>query len=79
MRVVKDGTLKLRGLKGQTVTVLAYSDVAEGVTLRGMKYPLNDYTLTNGEPLGVSNVALDDECSIEVRKGTLLVLEAGWQ
>lgn len=79
MHVLKDGALTLRGLKGQTVSVLAYSDVAEGVTLRGMKYPLEDHTLTNGEPLGVSNVALADECEIIVRRGTLIVLEAGWQ
>lgn len=78
MHVLKDGTLRLEGLKGQTVSILSYSEVSTGVTLEGMKYPLHDGTLTNSFPIGVSNVAEADVCSVCVKQGILLVFEAGW-
>lgn len=77
VHVLKDGRLVLRGLKGQTLSVLSYTDEAQGVTLMGMKYPLNDYTMTSAFPIGVSNIVQADECSVTVRRGVLLVIEEG--
>ena len=42
MHVIKDCRLELRGLKGQTLSVLSYTDESQGVTLSGMKYPLEN-------------------------------------
>ena len=77
VHVIRDRTLTLHGLRGQTLSVLSYTDEARGVTLRGMKYPLDDYTMSSAFPIGVSNVVESDECSITVREGILLVIEAG--
>lgn len=77
MHVIKDCKLELRGLKGQTISVLSYTDESRGVTLTGMKYPLKDGTLTNEFPIGQSNVVKEDLCSVEVKQGVLLVIEAG--
>lgn len=77
MHVIKDCRLELHGLKGQTLSVLSYTDEARGVTLSGMKYPLENGTLTNAFPIGQSNVVEKDVCSVEVKQGVLLVIEAG--
>ena len=71
---VRDGRLTLRLAAGRTVSVFAFGDKAEGVTLRGMKYPLCGATLSNTFPIGVSNVVQSDEASVEVERGTLLVV-----
>ena len=77
VHVLRDGSLTLRGLKGQTLSVLSYTDEAQGVTLTGMKYPAKDYTMTSAFPIGVSNVVQSDECSVTVKRGVLLVIEEG--
>lgn len=47
---------------------------AEGVSLRGLKYPLTDAKLTSGFPLGVSNHFLGEQAEITVKTGSLLAL-----
>ena len=64
------GTLRLQG--SGTVSVFAYGGPAQGVTIRGLQYPLENAALQDGTPLGVSNV-LDGEGTITLEHGTLLV------
>lgn len=45
---------------------------AKGVTIRGLKYPLENYTLTNDYPIGISNEFIGEESSIEVEDGELV-------
>lgn len=61
--------------KGTTVSIFCHGDKAEGVTLRGLKYPLSDYPLTCHHPLGVSNEHTDEPAQITVQNGTLLILQ----
>ncbi|OUQ58861.1 thiamine diphosphokinase [Tyzzerella sp. An114] len=68
--------LKLKGDKGETVSVLPFMGDAFGVTLKGFEYPLNDATMKCGESLGVSNVVVDDEAFVEVKEGCLAVMKA---
>ena len=49
---------------------------AQGVTLKGLKYPLTDAVLTCDYPLGVSNEFADTHAEISVGKGTLIII---WQ
>lgn len=59
---------------GTTVSILAYTDVAEGVTLTGFQYPLDDETLAHYlAGYGVSNVTMSKTVTIDVRQGTLLI------
>ena len=71
---VTDGTLTLTGRRGETVSVFAWTDQAEGVTLRGLKYPLENATLTNNFALGVSNSFVQETAEITVARGTLIVM-----
>ena len=57
-----------------TVSVFCLGEAAEGVTLTGLHYPLEDGSLTAYFPLGVSNHFTGKEAQISVKSGTLLVM-----
>ena len=67
------GRLVLPARLAGMVSVFCHSDRAEGVTIQGLKYTLQDAELTNGFPLGVSNEFVGERAEISVKKGTLLV------
>ena len=71
---VTDGAITLTGGRGETVSVFAWTEIAEGVTLRGLKYPLENASLTNTFALGVSNSFAEETAEISVARGTLLVM-----
>lgn len=54
--------------------IISYGDFAELVTLRGVKYPLEDYFLTNDTSLGVSNEIIADVAEISFTSGKLLII-----
>lgn len=56
------------------VSVFSMSEVSKGVTLKGLMYCLDNATLSNDFPLGVSNeFIIDEEAEITVEDGTLLI------
>ena len=60
---------------GTTVSIFCHGDRAEGVSIRGLYYPLDGYTLTSDHPLGVSNQHTQEEAEISVQNGTLLMIQ----
>ena len=70
--VIKNDTLELTAGEG-TVSVFCLGETAKGVTLRGLKYNLENGTLTPGFPLGVSNHLIGTPASITVTNGSLLI------
>ena len=68
-------TGEVDGHVGDYISVFAFGGVAEGVTLRGLEYPLDGYTLTPDFPLGVSNKFESDKATITVKHGALLVMK----
>jgi thiamine pyrophosphokinase len=57
-----------------TVSVFSLTDTSDGVTLKGLKYPLTDARLSARVPLGVSNSAFGTPAEISVKCGALYVL-----
>ena len=57
-----------------TVSVFCACDKAEGVTIKNLKYTLQDSTLSNLTPLGVSNSFIGKEGKISVKKGILMLV-----
>ncbi len=55
-------------------SALALSDTAEGVTERGFKYVVEDVTLNNCTPTGLSNEFVGAPADISVRNGVLLLI-----
>ncbi len=72
--VVKDGGICFDAAARGIVSVFCMGADATGVTLRGLKYPLENGTLTAGFPLGVSNHFTGKPSEISVKQGSLLVL-----
>lgn len=68
-------TLPLRQ-KHCLVSVFCHGAKAEGVTLRGLMYPLDCHTLTCDYPLGVSNQIVDESSPavITVESGTVYII-----
>ncbi len=71
--VIRNETLAFPAADG-LISVFCSGADATGVTLRGLKYPLNNATLTAAMPLGVSNRFQLTPASVTVRDGYLLVL-----
>ena len=72
--VIRDGGVYFPGQPEGTVSVFCMGEDASGVTLEGLKYPLEDGTLTSGFPLGASNRFLGRQARICVKKGSLLLI-----
>lgn len=70
---VTDGSICMTTSDGY-ISVFAYSDKAEGVSLKGLKYELHDATLTSLFPLGISNEIKGASCEVSVKHGTLLIV-----
>lgn len=56
------------------ISVFSLSDKSHGVTETGLKYPLHNYTMTNGFPIGTSNEFTGQRAEISVQDGTLLLV-----
>lgn len=56
------------------ISVFSYSDISEGVSLEGLKYPLDNVILKNTFALGVSNEFTGRESRVTVDNGTLLIM-----
>lgn len=69
-------TIKKSEQYGRYVSLLPFSEQVTGVTLRGFKYPLTDHVLKGFNTLGVSNEIVDEEATITLEEGQLLVIES---
>ncbi len=73
--VIRDGqSIEFDESQSGTVSVFCLSDTAQGVYESGLSYSLEDATLTNAYPLGVSNRFVGEESRISVRHGILAVM-----
>ena len=77
-----DGVAVTALLAGQTATftprrgilsVFAHGGACRGVTLSGVKYPLDGACLSPSVPLGISNEFVGKDASVSLTDGTLLV------
>jgi len=55
------------------ISVFTIGEAAKGVTLNGLKYPLNNYTMTDNNPIGVSNEFTGKPATVSVKTGTVLI------
>ncbi len=65
----------LEGQAGDTVSLLPLASAAHGVTTKGLRYPLDNATLSYERARGVSNVLLDPPGHVSLREGLLLVVQ----
>lgn len=58
------------------ISLIPLTTYANGVTLRGFKYPLLDATLEIGDSIGVSNEQIEDKASIDLQEGILILIKS---
>lgn len=56
------------------ISVFSMGEKCVGVSEKGLKYTLKNYTITNDFPIGVSNEFIGVESEISVENGTLLIV-----
>lgn len=66
----------LPGHAGDLVSLLPLGPGVEGVTTRGLAYPLVDEPLPEGRARGLSNVRSAPDAAVSVRRGLLLIVES---
>lgn len=70
--VIKNEEIRFKkGLEGY-LSLFALTEEACGVTIRGMKYPLENAVVTNDFPIGISNEFIGEEAVIAVEDGSLM-------
>jgi len=76
---IKNGTIDLIPnpdviKNNNIISIFSHGEKADGITLKGLKYPLNNASLTNGYPIGVSNELTGDIVTISVKSGILIII-----
>ncbi len=61
---------------GKYVSFLPFTDEVEGITLKGFKYPVNNFMLKKGPSRGVSNEIQDEVGRVSLTKGILLMIQS---
>lgn len=61
---------------GGFVSLLPYAGEVKGVTLKGFKYPLENYTMESFSSLGISNEIVEHQAEILLKDGILVVIES---
>ena len=70
--VMRNEEVKLRANLEGYFSLFCLGKEAKGVTIKGLKYELEDYTMTNAFPIGVSNEFIGKEVTVSVKDGELV-------
>lgn len=73
---ITNNKIKIKGTKGDLVSLIPITTTVEGVTTTGLMYSLNNAFMHIGKSLGVSNVMENDLATVSVKKGYLLVIKS---
>lgn len=71
--LVRNGTLTFEGCKGY-LSLFCLGPDAKGVTLRGLKYGMENGSLTGSFPLGCSNRFTENQATVTVQDGCILAI-----
>ena len=69
------GKISLSGERGSTLSVFSWTEESRGVSLKGVKYPLENAVLNKNFSLGVSNSFTEEAAEISVGDGILLLMQ----
>lgn len=67
-----EGSIMLTDVKGRNISLIPVP-TANGISTKGLLYPLNNETLTFGERIGTRNKASDENVLISFDNGDLLI------
>ena len=75
--LVTNGTISFSSGATGYISIFCAGNIAEGVSLTGLKYPLDNATLTCDYPLGVSNEFTGVPATVSVCEGKLIIIWTG--
>ena len=70
--VIQNETIKFQKNMEGCLSLFSLGKEVKGVTIQGMKYNLDNYTMTNDFPIGISNEFIGEEGVITVRDGEVV-------
>lgn len=73
IELIKNEKRIIEPQKGK-ISLLSYSKVCLGVTIKNLKYELNNESLSNDNPIGIRNEFIDKKAEIEVKSGTIIMI-----
>lgn len=76
MTVCGEGEHFFKLWNGWYFSVFALTEKLEIESMNGVKYPLENYCITNSFPLGVSNEITDNAAVLKISKGTALIIRS---
>lgn len=71
-----DGKFTLSGKIGDTISIIPYKEDILVAKSKGLDYPLLNTTIKCGTTLGVSNTMIENECEIEIEKGSAFIIRS---
>lgn len=71
-----NSSLNIEGKKGELVSLIPLTERVSGITTTGLEYALNNADMHMGGSIGVSNVMLEDNACVTVKKGILMVIKS---
>lgn len=74
MLVMQNESVSFRKELEGYLSLFSLGKEAKGVSIQGMKYPLEGYTMTNDFPIGISNEFIGEEATISVEDGELVCM-----
>lgn len=73
---LKEGKAVIPMRKGWSLSCFSYSDCCEHVSISGTSYEVEDITITNGFPIGISNNWNAQEAIFQIGSGILMIVES---
>jgi thiamine pyrophosphokinase len=73
--LVGPAELELDAVSGSRISLFAVGDAVDGVTTRGLQWPLANARLDAGSSLGLANIVGDPPAGVALRAGRLLVIQ----
>lgn len=70
----EQGDHSFKKMDGWYFSVFSYSEKLDIAYLRGVKYPLEHYSMRNSFPIGVSNEITESSAKLSIEKGTALII-----
>lgn len=75
LTIIKD-RIRLEGSKGDILSLLPLSSRVEGITIKGVSYPLENAVMEIGNPYGVSNQFENEVVELSIQSGYLIVIKS---
>ena len=72
--VISKETKEITGNPGDTFSLFSLTDECKNVSIKGSEYDVEDITLNNAFPLGLSNKLQKEKAAISISEGMLLVI-----